>query len=110
MKNDYLKTYNFILEDERLDLTESILLCKYIEKFFLYNGCVIASDETDAKCLNIHYRTIGRKRNHLQEIGYIKCYRDKNGVPCNIQINSDIINKVKEINDKIKKSNTNKNG
>lgn len=106
MNNDYLKTYKFILEDKSLDLGESILLCLYLEKFFYHNGCVIASDEKDSESLKMDRKSVGRKRKHLQEIGYIKCYTEK-GKPCMIQINESVVNKAKEINDNLNKSNKN---
>lgn len=104
METDYLRTYKFILEDEKIDLKESILLCLYLQKYFYHNGCVITSDTKDSKVLKIDRKYVGKHRKHLEEIGYIKCSVN-NGKSVSVVLNKEIVTKAKLINDKIKNKN-----
>lgn len=86
-KNEkFIKLYDSILYDDRLDSDEKILLSMYINKSILNDGSVIASDKKDKVTLGIKSRnTIQKKREHLEELGYIKCIT-KQGLPTKIEI------------------------
>lgn len=85
-KNEkFIKLYDSILYDDRLDSDEKILLSMYINKSILNDGSVIASDQKDMATLGITDKTIKKKREHLVELGYIKC-STKQGFPSKIEI------------------------
>ena len=104
METDYLKVYEFILEDEKIDLKESILLCLYLQKYFYHNGCVITSDTKDSKVLKIDRKYVGKHRKHLEDVGYIKCSVNK-GKSVSVALDRKIVNKAIEINNKLKELN-----
>ena len=84
-KEKFIKLYDSILYDDRLDSDEKILLSMYINKSILNDGSVIASDQKDMVTLVITDKTIKKKREHLVELGYIKC-STKKGFPSKIEI------------------------
>lgn len=94
MNNEYFKGYKFIYKDKNIDIYESTLLCIYLEKYFKYNR-VIASDSADSEILGISRQYVAKKRQHLEQLGYIKCFSQK-GKPSELQINEKIINKINE--------------
>lgn len=103
METDYVKVYKFILEDEKIDLRESMLLCLYLQKYFYHNGNVITSDTKDSKYIDIDRKYVGKHRKHLEELGYIKCFVNK-GKSVSIQLHKDIVDKAIEVNKKVNKN------
>lgn len=93
----FIKLYDFVMEDERLDLKEAVLLCLYINKFILNKGCVIASDTKDAEYLKTERHSIAKRRKHLEELKIIKCikYKSENKEnPFNILIDKELLKKL----------------
>lgn len=85
----FLKCSKEILKDLNIDIYESILLCLYIEKYTTY-GRVIVSDSKDAEYLKIDRKYVGKKRKHLEKLGYIECVSTK-GKPTELRINRKLL-------------------
>jgi len=90
MENKYIKAYNSIITSKDIDLYESFLLCFYINKHILNDGIVYTSEKKEEEMLKIERHAIGKKRKHLEELGYIKCEKNK-GKCTRIIINPNLI-------------------
>jgi Mn-dependent DtxR family transcriptional regulator len=77
------------MKDKDLDLYESVLLSLYIKRYEQY-GDVLTSDSKAAEYLKIDRKYVGKKRRHLEELGYIK-YNSRRGCPMQIVLNKDKI-------------------
>lgn len=90
MEETYVKAYDSIMCDKEMDLYESYLLCRYINKYSMHNGLIITSDAKDAEYLKIDRKYVGQKRRRLKELGYID-YVVKKGQPTVITLDKSII-------------------
>lgn len=94
-KIKFIKAYEKIMENDKLDLYEAYLMCLYINKYSLF-GNVITSDSEDARHLKIDRHYVANKRKHLENLGFIKCETEQGKKkPTIIQINKGIIKQLK---------------
>ena len=89
MEDTFIKAYDSIMREKELDLYESFLLCRYINKYTRYET-IIVSDTEDAKYLKIDRKYVGKKRKRLKELGYID-YTSKKGQPTEVKLDKSVL-------------------